>query len=63
MRTLCLVLLVLALSGVAKVVSAAPATVEHGWHGNYFPNVELTTHDGKKVRFAKRSGEVIPEKK
>ncbi|NOT39620.1 MAG: c-type cytochrome [Alphaproteobacteria bacterium] len=33
--------------------TAAPAaqTMEGGWHGNYFPNVELTTHDGKKVKF------------
>lgn len=45
----------LILLGVAALVlgAAAPAPVEtgSGWHGSYFPNVELTTHEGKKVRF------------
>ena len=27
------------------------AEVESRWGSNYFPNVELTTHEGKKVRF------------
>ncbi len=44
----------LILLGVAALVlgAAAPAPVESGgrWHGSYFPNVELTTHEGKKVR-------------
>lgn len=38
----------------ALVSAAAPATAagdERGWHGNWFPNVVLTTQDGKKVRF------------
>lgn len=34
---------------VAPLVRAADA--DRGWHGNHFPNVVLTTQDGKKVRF------------
>ncbi len=41
--------LVLLTAWLAAEVSAAAA--EGGWHGNYFPNVVLTTQDGKKVKF------------
>jgi protein SCO1/2 len=37
----------------APAASAAPATPEaagQGWHGSYFPNLKLTTHEGKTVR-------------
>lgn len=37
------------LSGLTTGV-AAPDN-NRGWHGNWFPNVVLTTQDGKKVRF------------
>lgn len=45
-------LIVLALAALV-IGAAAPAPVQtgEGWHANYFPNVELTTHEGKKVRF------------
>lgn len=32
-------------------VEGSAASAERGWHGNYFPNIVLTTQDGKKVRF------------
>ncbi|MGH6626881.1 MAG: SCO family protein [Burkholderiaceae bacterium] len=37
------------LGGAAALWSAAPAQTP--WGANYFPNVELTTQDGAKVRF------------
>jgi len=44
--------IVLALAAVTLGVAAAAAEEAKGaWHGDYFPNVELTTHEGKKVRF------------
>ena len=45
-------LIVLALAALV-IGAAAPLPVQtgEGWHANYFPNVELTTHEGKKVRF------------
>lgn len=55
MRTLGFILAVLAAfaAGTANAApdNPAPASTEGGWHGDYFPNVELTTHEGKKVRF------------
>jgi protein SCO1 len=53
LSTLRLALLALAVVAAAWPSYAAPADKqeERGWHGNYFPNVELTTHDGKNVRF------------
>lgn len=36
---------------LAASAALAAGTQERGWHGNYFPNVVLTTQDGKKVRF------------
>ncbi|MFM9862987.1 MAG: SCO family protein [Micropepsaceae bacterium] len=53
MPTLRSLVFALAALATALAATAAPATkeIERGWHGNYFPNVELTTHDGKKVRF------------
>lgn len=48
-------LLVLALAALATAWAGAaaptPQEMERGWHGNHFPNVELTTHDDKKVKF------------
>lgn len=32
-------------------LSASPGLAQQQWHKNYFPNVELITQDGKKVRF------------
>jgi protein SCO1/2 len=40
-----------ALSALVLASAASASDTSGGWHGNYFPNVELTTHDGKKVRF------------
>ncbi len=43
-----------ALITAAAFISAlgtAAAADDRGWHGNWFPNVVLTTQDGKKVRF------------
>ncbi len=51
MPTLRLFLVALAALAAASAARAAPLEAERGWHGNYFPNVELTTHDDKKVRF------------
>lgn len=45
-------LIVLGLAALVLGAAApAPADTGSGWHGNYFPNVELTTHEGKTVRF------------
>lgn len=50
-------LIVAAVFAVATVALAAPSSAaaasddDRGWHGKYFPNVVLTTQDGKKVRF------------
>lgn len=35
----------------APDTAAAPAPAKHRWGANYFPNVELVTQDGKRVRF------------
>ena len=35
----------------AAAKSAAPQTTRNRWGGDYFPNVALTTHEGKTVRF------------
>jgi protein SCO1 len=32
-------------------LSATPGVAQQQWHSEYFPNVELVTQDGKKVRF------------
>ena len=33
------------------LVALSPGLAQQRWHGDYFPNVELTTQDGRKVRF------------
>lgn len=43
--------LIVAAAFVSALESAAASNDNRGWHGNYFPNVILTTQDGKKVRF------------
>jgi protein SCO1/2 len=35
----------------AAAPQSAPAVRSSHWHGDYFPNVTLTTHDGRRVRF------------
>ena len=35
----------------AFLVAGTPGSAQQGWHKAYFPNVELVTQDGKKVRF------------
>ncbi len=35
----------------AQPAALRPATGGQNWGANYFPNVELTTHEGKKVKF------------
>jgi len=37
--------------GAAKASDAPDPTAGSRWGANYFPNVELITHDGKRVRF------------
>ena len=32
-------------------LAGTPGSAQQGWHKAYFPNVELVTQDGKKVRF------------
>ena len=44
-----LALAVLALAALASL--AGPATAQTVWGKDYFPNVQLTTQDGKKVKF------------
>lgn len=41
----------LAAAAVAASLGGAAGARASGWHGDYFPNVVLTTHEGKKVRF------------
>lgn len=43
--------LVTAAAFLSALAPAAAADNDRGWHGNWFPNVVLTTQDGKKVRF------------
>jgi len=38
------------LTGAAALVGSGPALGDNRWGANYFPNVELTTQDGKTVR-------------
>lgn len=45
------VVLAAALLGLALAHAAGASGIERGWHANHFPNVVLTTQDGKKVRF------------
>lgn len=42
---------ILAAAIVSAAFAAQPAPQPSRWHGEYFPNVVLTTQDGKKVRF------------
>jgi protein SCO1 len=49
--TIGLVVAVIAFAVAATPAYAKPAPGERGWHRDYFPNVKLTTHDGKTVRF------------
>ncbi len=51
MKSAALWLAALILVTAAFAAEALAANAERGWHGNYFPNVVLTTQDGKKVRF------------
>lgn len=41
----------LAAMWVAGMLGAAPALAQNRWGADYFPNVLLTTQDGKRVRF------------
>jgi protein SCO1/2 len=38
------------LTGAAALIESGPALGDNRWGANYFPNVELTTQDGKTVR-------------
>ncbi len=55
LRTMASRLRTVALAGVAlastSFASTAPATAQTVWGRDYFPNVELTTQDNKKVKF------------
>lgn len=44
-------LLAVPLAALVPVGFLTPAWSQMNWHENYFPNVILTTQDGKKVRF------------
>src|SRR6266853_5419331 len=41
----------LLLAGALAILSARPVSADSRWGANYFPNVELTTQDGKTVHF------------
>lgn len=45
-----LILALVLAAGAAGSAAAAPEAAGQGWHGSYFPNLELTTHEGKTVR-------------
>lgn len=45
------VVVIASVIGIVWTAQAAPPEPERRWHESYFPNVVLTTHDGKKVRF------------
>jgi len=40
-----------ALAALALAIGAGDAVAQSRWHGDYFPNVELTTQHGEHVRF------------
>ena len=39
------------LAGMMGVLCVSPVTAQSRWGANYFPNIELTTQEGKKVHF------------
>src|SRR5437868_8166687 len=41
----------LVLAGALAILSTRPVSADSRWGANYFPNVELTTQDGKTVHF------------
>src|SRR5437660_1451766 len=41
----------LLLAGALALLFSRPVSADSRWGANYFPNVELTTQDGKVVRF------------
>lgn len=43
--------LVTALAAVLSLLLIQPVSAENRWGANYFPNIELTTQDGKTVHF------------
>lgn len=43
--------LILAVAIFCLIATGNAESGAQGWHGNHFPNVVLTTHEGKKVRF------------
>src|SRR6476660_10077377 len=39
------------LAGALAILWGRPVSADGGWGANYFPNIELTTQDGKTVHF------------
>src|SRR4249920_802403 len=45
------ILISFVLAGALVILSGSPVSADSRWGANYFPNIELTTQDGKTVHF------------